>query len=201
MNQCAMAHPAWCLETLLRIHSSWQEILRVQDLCKKVSFQNFRLSLMAPTEILSWISGKNPMKFTKKISPRELSQCLELSLNNQFLMDVWSNNHFQCKDFESSNWNNHKELVVWSSRWSLWTHNRSTSTLHSVPLWAATEQCWFHHHGLSLASNFCDKFKLGKLNGTNENIALYQQYLPSPKKNKRERTLETHPPTFPSVDV
>ena len=38
------------------------------------------------------------------------------TLNNQFLMDVWLNNHFPCKDVESSNWNNHKELVVWSSR-------------------------------------------------------------------------------------
>ena len=27
--------------------------------------------------------------------------------NNQFLMDVWWNNHFLCKDLESSNWNNH----------------------------------------------------------------------------------------------
>ncbi len=24
-----------------------------------------------------------------------------------FVMDVWLNNHFPCKDFESSNWNNH----------------------------------------------------------------------------------------------
>ena len=39
------------------------------------------------------------------------------TLNNQFLMDVWLNNHFPCKDVESSNWNNHKELVVWSSRY------------------------------------------------------------------------------------
>ncbi len=31
-------------------------------------------------------------------------------------MDVWLNNHFPWKDFESSNWNYHKELVVWSSR-------------------------------------------------------------------------------------
>ena len=38
--------------------------------------------------------------------------------NNKFLMAVWLNNHFPCKDFESSNWNNHKELVVWSSRYS-----------------------------------------------------------------------------------
>ena len=38
------------------------------------------------------------------------------TLNNQFLMDVWWNKPFPCKDFESSNWNNHKELVVWSSR-------------------------------------------------------------------------------------
>ena len=34
-----------------------------------------------------------------------------------FKMDVWLNNHFPCKEFESSNWNNHKELVFWSSRY------------------------------------------------------------------------------------
>ena len=38
------------------------------------------------------------------------------TLNNQFFMDVWLKDHFPCKDVESSNWNNHKELVVWSSR-------------------------------------------------------------------------------------
>ncbi len=27
--------------------------------------------------------------------------------NNQLKMDVWWNNHFLCKDWESSNWNNH----------------------------------------------------------------------------------------------
>ena len=27
--------------------------------------------------------------------------------NNHFKMDVWWNNHFLCKDLESSNWNNH----------------------------------------------------------------------------------------------
>ena len=39
------------------------------------------------------------------------------TLNNHFLMDVWWNNHFLCNDLESSSWNNHKKLVVWSSRW------------------------------------------------------------------------------------
>ena len=38
------------------------------------------------------------------------------TLNNHFFMDVWWNNHFLCRDLESSNWNNHKKLVVWSSR-------------------------------------------------------------------------------------
>ena len=28
----------------------------------------------------------------------------------------WWNNQFLCNDLESSNWNNHKKLVVWSSR-------------------------------------------------------------------------------------
>ena len=40
--------------------------------------------------------------------------------NHVWIMDDWLNNNFQCKDLESSNWNNHKELVVWSSR--LWLH-------------------------------------------------------------------------------
>ena len=34
-------------------------------------------------------------------------------------MDVWWNNHFSCNDLESSNWNNHNKLVVWSSRHGL----------------------------------------------------------------------------------
>jgi len=41
------------------------------------------------------------------------------TLNNHFLMDVWWNNHSLCNDLESSNWNNHKKLVVWSSRYFL----------------------------------------------------------------------------------
>ena len=28
-------------------------------------------------------------------------------ISNQFKVDVWWNNHFPCKDLESSNWNNH----------------------------------------------------------------------------------------------
>ena len=35
--------------------------------------------------------------------------------NNRLQIDVWWNNHFLCKDWESSNWNNHKEQVAWSS--------------------------------------------------------------------------------------
>ena len=38
------------------------------------------------------------------------------TLNNHFSMDVWWNNHFLCNDLESSSWNNHKKVVVWSSR-------------------------------------------------------------------------------------
>ena len=38
------------------------------------------------------------------------------TLNNHCLTDVWWNNHFLCSDLESSNWNNHKKLVVWGSR-------------------------------------------------------------------------------------
>ena len=38
------------------------------------------------------------------------------TLNNHFLIDVWWNNHFLCNDLESSSWNNHKKLVVWTSR-------------------------------------------------------------------------------------
>ena len=36
--------------------------------------------------------------------------------NNHFLMDVWWNNHFSCKDLESSNWNNHFKVDVSGSR-------------------------------------------------------------------------------------
>ena len=32
-------------------------------------------------------------------------------------MDVWWNNHFLCKDWESTNWNNHFLMVVWGSRY------------------------------------------------------------------------------------
>ena len=38
------------------------------------------------------------------------------TLNHHFLVDVWWNNHFLWNDLESSSWNNHKKLVVWSSR-------------------------------------------------------------------------------------
>ena len=38
------------------------------------------------------------------------------TLNNHLLVDVWWNNHFLCRDLESSNWNSQKKLVVWSSR-------------------------------------------------------------------------------------
>ena len=31
-------------------------------------------------------------------------------------MDVWWNNHFSCKDLESSNWNNHFKVDVSGSR-------------------------------------------------------------------------------------
>lgn len=34
------------------------------------------------------------------------------TLNNKFLMDVWLNNHFPCKDLESSNGNNHFKADV-----------------------------------------------------------------------------------------
>ena len=46
------------------------------------------------------------------------------TLNNQFWMNVWLNNHSSCKDLESSNWNNHLHMDVSASRakhhpWSL----------------------------------------------------------------------------------
>ena len=40
--------------------------------------------------------------------------CLEFQLisgsKKQFLLDVWLNNYFPCKDLESSNWNNHLSI-------------------------------------------------------------------------------------------
>ena len=41
-------------------------------------------------------------------------------------MDVWWNNHFLCNDLESSNWNNHKKLVVWSSRYLIFFPPRTS---------------------------------------------------------------------------
>ena len=41
--------------------------------------------------------------------------------NNHFLMDVWWNNHFSCKDLESSNWNNHFKVDVSGSRYILFS--------------------------------------------------------------------------------
>ena len=49
--------------------------------------------------------------------------------NNHVLMDVCLNNCFQFIDLESSNWNNHKELVVWSSRY-IWLHTIWICTCH-----------------------------------------------------------------------
>ena len=37
-----------------------------------------------------------------------------------FLMDVWLNNYFPCKDLESSNWNSHFQMVVSGSRYTPW---------------------------------------------------------------------------------
>ena len=50
------------------------------------------------------------------ICTSSLYQCAPGTLNNHFLMDLWWNSHFLCNDLESSSWNNHKRLVVWSSR-------------------------------------------------------------------------------------
>ena len=52
--------------------------------------------------------------------------------NSQFKMDVLWNNHFLCKDLESSNWNNHlyQKIVVWSTRWK-----KNFNFLRESPPW------------------------------------------------------------------
>ena len=47
------------------------------------------------------------------------------TLNNNFLMDVWWNNHLLCNDLEASNWNNHKILVVWGARYCIFRDSAS----------------------------------------------------------------------------
>ena len=97
---------------------------------------------MGPSHDLTTITGcfsrgsrSEPGTFATVIGWGSIPMCLCVytagTPNNHFWMDVWLNSNFQCKDLESSNWNNRKELVVWSSRF-VWLHIMWLFAFHTL---------------------------------------------------------------------
>ncbi len=62
----------------------------------------------ASIESLSPLSFSAPRNWRKSVlAMRGVALMEPGTLNNHFKMDVWWNNHFLCKDWQSSKWNNH----------------------------------------------------------------------------------------------
>ena len=93
----------------------WHTNYFIMFYSKRVSWKNMWDYVAQRIALNSWkypriFQNRKKTCFSKFLPGRDCEQpesYLPGTRNNQFLMDVWWNNHFPSKDLESSNWNNH----------------------------------------------------------------------------------------------
>ena len=63
----------------------------------------FHPETRVPTQFFEWMGCLVISNQRSHVKFGSIKVEIPGTLNNQFLMDVWFNNNFPCKDFESSN--------------------------------------------------------------------------------------------------